>query len=111
LLEKRIARLKNNDKTESEQLKKLSLLGIAFILSHGGLFGRYYKQVIQRIEQDFEPDQIFREQIPMDVNVAKAVDMFTPAVLAMPNSSGSKAFVKLTEEILKKISNAYSHSK
>jgi hypothetical protein len=38
--------------------------------------------------------------------VAKAVDMFTPAVLAMPNSSGSKAFVKLTEEILKKISNA-----
>jgi cellulose biosynthesis protein BcsQ len=38
----------------------------------------------------------------MDVNVAKAVDLFTPAVLAMPNSSGSKAFVKLTEEFLNK---------
>ncbi len=106
LLEKRIARLKKNDKTGSEQLQKLSLLGIVFILSNGGLFGRYYKQVMQRIEEDFEPDQIFQQQIPMDVNVAKAVDMFTPAVLAMPSSSGSKAFFKLTEEILKKISNS-----
>jgi cellulose biosynthesis protein BcsQ len=39
----------------------------------------------------------------MDINVAKAVDMFTPAVLAMPNSSGSKAFIKLTEELLNKV--------
>ena len=39
----------------------------------------------------------------MDVNVAKAVDLFTPVVVAMPNSSGSKAFVKLTEEFLAKI--------
>lgn len=103
LLEKRVARLKKNDKTDSEQLQKLQLLGIVFILSGGGLFGRYYKQVIQRIQEDFEPNQIFDNQIPMDVNVAKAVDMFTPAVLAMPNSSGSKAFVKLTEELLKKL--------
>ena len=103
LLEKRITRLKANDKSESEQLQKLRLLGIVFILSSGGLFGRYYKQVIQRIQQDFTPDQIFQQQIPMDVNVAKAVDTFTPAVLAMPNSSGSKAFSQLTEELLKKI--------
>lgn len=103
LLEKRVARLKRDDKSASEQLQKLRLLGIVFILSSGGLFGRYYKQIIQRIEQDFEPEQIFQQQIPMDVNVAKAVDMFTPAVLAMPNSSGSKAFVKLTEELLQKL--------
>ncbi len=103
LLEKRVARLKKDDKSESEQLQKLRLLGIVFILSSGGLFGRYYKQVMERIEQDFEPDKIFQQQIPMDINVAKAVDMFTPAVLAMPNSSGSKAFVKLTEEVLKKL--------
>ena len=103
LLEKRVARLKANDKSESEQLQKLRLLGIVFILSSGGLFGRYYKQVIQRIEQDFTPDQIFQQQIPMDVNVAKAVDTFTPAVLATPNSSGSKAFSQLTEELLNKI--------
>lgn len=103
LLEKRVARLKQNDKSDSKQLKQLQLLGIVFILSGGGLFGRYYKQVMQRIEQDFEPDQVFKEQIPMDINVAKAVDMFTPAVLAMPNSSGSKAFIKLTEEVLTKL--------
>lgn len=104
LLEKRVARLKKNDKTNSEQLQKLKLLGIVFILSSGGLFGGYYKNVIQRIEQDFERSQIFKQQIPMDVNVAKAVDMFAPAVLAMPNSSGSKAFSKLTEEFLGKLS-------
>jgi len=103
LLEKRVARLKRDDKSESEQLQKLRLLGIVFILSSGGLFGRYYKQVMQRIEQDFEPEKIFQQQIPMDINVAKAVDMFTPAVLAMPNSAGSKAFVKLTEELLQKL--------
>jgi cellulose biosynthesis protein BcsQ len=103
LLEKRIARLKKNDKSQSEQLQKLNLLGIVFILSSGGIFGRYYKQVMQRIEQEFEPSQIFQQQIPLDVNVAKAVDTFTPVVLAMPNSSGSKAFIKLTEELLQKV--------
>ena len=103
LLEKRINRLKKNDTSQSEQLQNLQLLGIAFVLSGGGLFGRYYKQVMQRIEQDFTPEQVFQQQIPMDVNVAKAVDMFTPAVLAMPNSAGAKAFVKLTEELLQKI--------
>ncbi|QDZ40965.1 ParA family protein [Euhalothece natronophila Z-M001] len=103
LLEKRINRLKNNETTQSEQLKNLRLLGIVFVLSAGGLFGRYYKQVMQRIEQDFTPEQVFQQQIPMDVNVAKAVDMFTPAVLAMPNCSGAKAFVNLTEELLKKM--------
>jgi cellulose biosynthesis protein BcsQ len=39
----------------------------------------------------------------MDVNVAKAVDMFMPVVVGMPNSSGAKAFVKLTEEFLEKL--------
>jgi cellulose biosynthesis protein BcsQ len=39
----------------------------------------------------------------MDVNVAKAVDMFMPVVLGMPNSSGSRAFLKLTEEFLAKL--------
>jgi MinD-like ATPase involved in chromosome partitioning or flagellar assembly len=39
----------------------------------------------------------------MDVNVAKAVDMFVPVVLSSPTSSGSKAFTKLTEELLLKL--------
>lgn len=108
LLEKRVARLKKNDKSGSEKLQNLQLLGIAFILSSGGIFGRYYKQVMQRIEQDFNPEQIFDNRIPVDTNIAKAVDMFTPAVVGMPNSSGSKAFIKLTDELLQKLSQTQS---
>lgn len=101
LLERRIANLKKHH-NETNPLN-INLLGIVFILSAGGLMGRYYKQVMKRIRDDFYPEQLFEQSIPMDVNVAKAVDLFTPVVLAMPNSSGSKAFVKLTEEFLRKI--------
>lgn len=107
LLERRIKRLKDNH--ENSVPLDLNLLGIVFILSEGGIFGRYdkyYDQVKRRVKQDFTMDQIFAIDIPMDVNVAKAVDLFMPVVLANPNSSGSKAFIKLTEEFLGKI-NAY----
>ena len=101
LLERRIAKLKENH--QNTQPLNINLLGIVFILSAGGLMGRYYKQVMKRVRDDFYPHQLFDNSIPMDVNVAKAVDLFTPAVIAMPNSSGSKAFAKLTEEFLNKI--------
>ena len=65
--------------------------------------GRYYKQVMKRVRDDFYPEQLFGESIPMDVNVAKAVDLFTPVTVAMPNSGGSRAFVKLTQEFIGKI--------
>ncbi len=102
LLERRIARLKESH--QSGQALNLKLLGIVFILSGGGLMGRYYNQVMKRVREDFQPYQLFQNAIPMDVNVAKAVDTFMPAVIAMPNSSGSKAFLKLTEEFLVKLS-------
>ena len=101
LLERRIAKLKESYGDDS--CFKAQLLGIVFILSSGGLFDRYYKQVMQRVTTEFSPSQLFENRIPMDVNVAKAVDSFTPAVIASPNSSGSKAFVKLAEEFLQKI--------
>jgi cellulose biosynthesis protein BcsQ len=101
LLERRIAKLKENHR--GAQPVNINLLGIAFILSAGGFLGRYYRQVMKRVQEDFAPHKLFQNSIPMDVNVAKAVDIFTPAVLAMPNSSGSKAFVKLTEEFLEKL--------
>ena len=100
LLERRIVKLKASHQ-ETEPINP-SLLGIVFILSGGGLLSRYYNQVMRRVQQDFQPHQIFANAIPMDVNVAKAVDMFVPAVAAMPSSSGSKAFMKLTEEFLMK---------
>ncbi|WP_319420291.1 ParA family protein [Pleurocapsa sp. FMAR1] len=100
LLERRIAKLKESHK--HTQPLDVNLLGIVFILSAGGLMGRYYKQVMKRVRDDFYPEQLFEQSIPMDVNVAKAVDLFTPVSVAMPNSGGSKAFVKLTEEFLAK---------
>lgn len=106
LLEGRIGKLK--DSYGDDSLFKAQLLGIVFILSSGGLFDRYYKQVMQRVTGDFNPTQIFDNRIPMDMNVAKAVDYFMPAVLASPNSSGSKAFVKLAEEFLQKLEMAKS---
>lgn len=99
LLERRIAKLKKNHNIDD----KLNLLGIVFILSGGVFSGRYYQQVIQRVEQDFDPSGIFKNRIPMDVNVAKAVDTFTPVVISNPNSPGSKAFVQLGKEFLEKI--------
>ncbi|XTZ10802.1 MAG: ParA family protein, partial [cyanobacterium endosymbiont of Rhopalodia yunnanensis] len=78
-------------------------LGIVFILSGGGLLSRYYNRVMKRVQKDLKPFQLFDTSIPMDVNVAKAVDSFRPVVTAMPNSSGSKAFIKLTEEFLSKL--------
>lgn len=106
LLERRVKKLKASH--EHSNPLNLQMLGIVFILSEGGLFGRYdryYAQVKRRVQQDFSPQQLFKNDIPMDVNVTKAVDMFMPVVLAMPNSNGSKAFVKLTEEFVEKINS------
>ncbi len=100
LLERRIAKLRESHK--NIQPLNVNLLGIVFILSAGGLMGRYYKQVMKRVRDDFYPEQLFEQSIPMDVNVAKAVDLFTPVTLAMPNSAGSKAFMKLSDEFLAK---------
>lgn len=101
LLERRIAKLKESHQDKEEL--DIHLLGIVFILSNGGLLSRYYQQVMKRVREDFEPQHLFQNSIPMDVNVAKAVDLFMPVVIGMPNSSGAKAFVKLTEEFLAKI--------
>lgn len=101
LLERRIAKLKESH--QNIEPLNINLLGIVFVLSAGGLMGRYYKQVMKRVKDDYYPSQLFTNSIPMDVNVAKAVDLFTPAVIAMPNSVGSKAFVKLTEELIEKV--------
>jgi cellulose biosynthesis protein BcsQ len=104
LLERRVKKLKASH--EKNQPLNLQMLGIVFILSESGLFGRgdrYYTQVKKRVERDFQPHQLFQNDIPMDVNVTKAVDMFMPVVVGMPNSNGSKAFMKLTQEFLEKI--------
>ncbi|MFM7190944.1 MAG: ParA family protein, partial [Microcystaceae cyanobacterium] len=111
LLERRIAKLKDSHRASDDPLN-INLIGVVFILSGGNLLSRYYNQVMKRVNMDFQPHQIFTNNIPMDVNVAKAVDTFQPVVTAMPNTAGSKAFLKLTEEFLQKVAlhQANGHS-
>ena len=102
LLERRINKLRESHEDDKNCLES-SLLGIAFILSGSTLFARYYDRVMERVVQDFEPGKIFQTRIPMDVNVAKAIDSFQPVVIDNPGSSGSKAFIKLTQELINKV--------
>ncbi len=102
LLERRIAKLKDNHEHEAKM--DIQMLGIVFTMSNSNLLtGRYYKQVMQRVQQDFGAGKVCPTQIPIDVNVAKAVDSFMPVVLNSPQSAGSKAFIQLTKELLQKL--------
>ncbi|OKH18338.1 ParA family protein [[Limnothrix rosea] IAM M-220] len=106
LLQRRIRALRESHQdTDPNNVDpiKLHLLGIVFILSGGTLLNRYYNQVMKRVSDDFTASQIFKNKIPMDVNVAKALDTFQPAVISMPNTSGSKAFMKLASEFINKM--------
>jgi len=102
LLERRIAQLKESH--EHEAKIDIKMLGIVFSMSNANLLnGRYYKQVMHRVVEDFGVDKICKAQIPTDVNVAKAVDSFMPVSLLSPNTAGSKAFIQLTQELLQKL--------
>ena len=102
LLERRIAQLKESH--ENEANINIKMLGIVFTMSNSNMLtGRYYKQVINRVYQDYGAEKICQTQIPVDVNVAKAVDSFMPVVLNSPQSGGSKAFSQLTQELLNKL--------
>ncbi|HLO84974.1 MAG TPA: ParA family protein [Nostocaceae cyanobacterium] len=102
LLERRIAQLK--DSHEHEVKINIKMLGIVFSMCNTNLLtGRYYKQVMHRVVEDFGVESICQAQIPIDVNVAKAVDSFMPVVLLNPSSAGSKSFNQLTQELLKKL--------
>ncbi len=102
LLERRIGQLKESHEQEAEI--DIKILGIVFTMSNTNLLtGRYYKQVMHRVNQDFGSNKIFQTQIPVDVNVARAVDSFSPVVINSPQSTGSKAFSQLTQELLQKL--------
>jgi cellulose biosynthesis protein BcsQ len=102
LLERRIAKLKDSHEHEAKINSKM--LGIVFSMCNNNLLtGRYYKQVMHRVVEDFGVDTICKAQIPVDVNVAKAVDSFMPVTLMSPGSAGAKAFIQLTQELLQKL--------
>jgi chromosome partitioning protein len=101
LLERRIARLlethKDNPKVTAQ------MLGIAFSLSGNFLTGRYYNQVMKRLNDDFSETKLFKVKIPMDVNISKAVDTYQPVVLGNPNCAGGKAFIQFGLEFMEKL--------
>ncbi len=107
LLERRIARLREAHKDDPEI--KVEMLGIIFSLSGANslagnlLNGRYYNQVMNRLNEDFSDAKLFKTKIPMDINVSKAVDTFTPVVLSNPGCAGGKAFQQLSQEFLQKL--------
>jgi cellulose biosynthesis protein BcsQ len=102
LLERRVNQLKDSHAHEAKI--DIKMLGIVFSMSNNNLInGRYYRQVMHRVVEDFGVDKIYKTQIPIDVNVAKAVDSFKPVTLLNPNSSGSKAFIQLTQELLQRL--------
>ncbi|MFM2431373.1 MAG: hypothetical protein RLZZ511_2586 [Cyanobacteriota bacterium] len=101
LLERRITRLREAHKGDSNV--KMEMLGIIFSLSGNMLTGRYYSQVMKRLNDDFSDTKLFNTRIPMDVNVSKAVDSFTPVVLSNPNCAGGKAFKQLSDEFVQKL--------
>ncbi len=102
LLERRINALR--EKYQSTHPIDVQLLGIVFTMSGGMMVKRYYREVMHRVTEDFSASKIFETRIPTDVNVSKAVDSYMPVVLSSPMSSGSKAFIGLTQEFLQKLS-------
>jgi cellulose biosynthesis protein BcsQ len=104
LLERRIAKLREAHKSETPL--SLELLGITFLLSGSLMSGRYYSQVMRRLNDDFSEAKLFKTRIPVDVNVARAVDNFMPVVLSQPGSAGAKAFASLAQEFLQKLAVA-----
>ncbi len=109
LLQRRIKQLRENHKKNHPLT--IELLGIVFILSGNTLLGTYYKQVMKRVQNDFKPSELFQQKIPMDINVSKALDTFSPVVLSHPASAGARAFLKLTEEVLEKVQQTESAKK
>jgi chromosome partitioning protein len=102
LLERRIATMREAHELDENRMRS-QLLGIVFVLSGNTMFNRYYDQVIQRVAQDFKPEKIFQTRVPMDVNVARSIDTFTPVVIDNPGTAGSKAFIKIAQEFLQKV--------
>jgi chromosome partitioning protein len=95
ILQGHIKKLKDRDRTS------INLIGIIFSsLGHATTMA---PKVKNRVIDEFGADKIFNTEIPMNVDVAKAVDEFQPVILTQPKSSGAKAFSELTQEFLAKL--------
>jgi cellulose biosynthesis protein BcsQ len=97
ILEGHIKKLKQSDRST------IDLLGIVF--SSLGHATNLAPRVKNRVSAEFGEANIFQTEIPMNVDVAKAVDHFQPVVLDNPSATGAKAFTELTKEFLARLPN------
>lgn len=95
MLESRVARLKKSKRSE------IKLLGIA--LTSLGRATNMAAKIQNRLAADFGKEQIFQTEIPLNVDVAKAVDYFRPVVINSTQSKGAKAFTSLTAEFMQRL--------
>ncbi|NJL00977.1 MAG: ParA family protein [Spirulinaceae cyanobacterium RM2_2_10] len=95
LLESRLRQFRESDRA------KLEMLGIVFTAR--GQATSMATKVKHRLAQEFGAEQIFKTEIPTNVEVARAVDDFQPVVLNNPSASGAKAYANLAPEFLQKL--------
>ena len=96
ILEGRIKQITRSDRAH------ISLIGIVFTsLGHATTMADDIKR---RLSQDFGDKLLFNTEIPMNVDVARAVDQYQPVAIAVPQSSGAKAFNALSQEFLERFS-------
>jgi chromosome partitioning protein len=94
ILEGRIKQFKESDRS------KIQLLGI--VLTSLGRNTRMSTNVQARLIKDFGKEVLFKNEIPMNVAVARAIDEGKPVVLTEPQSAGAKAFEGLGSEFFKR---------
>ncbi|MGB2925976.1 MAG: ParA family protein [Limnothrix sp.] len=92
ILEGRIKQFKDLQRT------KIELLGITF--TSLGRTTRMAAQVQERLERDFGASSLFQTAIPINVAIARAVDLYKPVILTEPKSTGAKAYKRLANEFL-----------
>ncbi len=88
-------RIKKFRETGRSQIKRLGI--ILTSLGHATTMGGKIKH---RLEEEFGTNTIFKTEIPLNVDVAKAVDYSRPVVLNNPQAKGAKALINVTQEFI-----------
>ncbi len=81
--------------TGRSQIKRLGI--VLTSLGHATTMGGKIKH---RLEEEFGTDALFKTEIPLNVDVAKAVDSSQPVVLNNPQAKGAKALINITQEFI-----------
>lgn len=96
MLEGRIQQFRESQRS---QIKRIGI--ILTSLGHATTMGGKIKH---RLKEEFGKENIFKTEIPLNVDVAKAVDSSQPVVLNNPQATGAKALINVTQEFIQRFS-------